>query len=233
MATTSARQLTTHANILLPGVYAWAATVVVPTWTPGSPVLARGTAVGALALLLVGPFLAAARPRLGRGVGVLGFVAASLLTWALCPLALAIDRLDPVQACLGGLGWTLFAFGWGAVRDVATVPEDDPNVVRGTPLRARGALPTGAFVVFVASLLGAAAPLVVAWRVTRPSHALLAHAAAVLCAVAVVSVGIEVAVARTGSRTERLPGQRMRLAARPLVVLALLLALGVIWRLLG
>ena len=62
-----------------------------------------------------------------------------------------------------------------------------------------------------------------AWRVTRPAHALLAHAVATLCAVAMVSGGIEVAVARGEKRKERTPNQRMRSAVRPFTVLLLLL----------
>jgi hypothetical protein len=231
-ASSSARFLTTRANILLPGLYAWVATVVVPAFARESSGVARLTAVLALAVLVTGPFLASIHPRVGRGVGVFGFAGLALITWALCPLAVAIDRIDPIEACLGGVGWMLFAFGWGAVRDVGTIPEDDPHVVSGTPLRARDTLPTGALLVFVASLLGAGAPLAMAWRVARPQHALLAHAVAVLCAVAMVTVGIEVAVARTERRVERAPGQRMRTAARPLTVLVILVAAGVIWWLL-
>ena len=231
-ASSSARHLATQANILLPGLYAWVATIVVPAFSRESSGVARLTAVLAFALLVTGPFLAGVHPRVGRGVGVLGFVGLALITWALCPLAIAIDRVDPVEAALGGLGWMLFAFGWGAVRDAGSVPEDDPHAVVGTPLKPRGALPTGALLVFVASLLGAGAPLAMAWRVARPQHALLAHAVAALCAVAMVTVGIEVAVARTEKRVERASVQRLRSAVRPLTALALVVAVGALWWLL-
>ena len=231
-APSSAWRVTPQANIVLPGLYAWVATVLFPAFSPESPRVARLASVLALAALVAGPFLATKRPRLGRGVGVVGFAVLALATWAFCPAALSIDRIDPVQACLGAVGWTFFAFGWGAVRDVGLVPEDDPRALGGAPLRARGALPVGAVLVFVVAVLAAVAPLVAAWRVVRPPHAILGHAVATLCAIATITVGVEVAVARTEKRAERSPGQRMRSAARPLAALFVVLAAGVIWSLL-
>ena len=231
-ASSSARRVTTQANIVLPGLYAWVATVLFPAFSPESPGVARLASVLALGALVAGPFLAMARPRLGRGLGVIGFAGLALATWALCPVALSIDRIDPVQACLGAVGWTFFAFGWGAARDVGSVPEDDPHVLGGAPLRARGALPVGAVLVFVVSVLAAVAPLVAAWGVARPPHAQMGHAVATLCAIATVTVGVEVAVARTEKRVERSPGQRMRSAARSLAALLVVLVAGAIWSLL-
>jgi hypothetical protein len=80
-------------------------------------------------------------------------------------------------------------------------------------------------------LLGALAPMLAAWRVTRPTHALLAHAAAMLCAILVLSAGARLSVERGKWRAPP-PERRLQAATRPLAALALTLALGfTVWML--
>jgi hypothetical protein len=186
----------------------------------------------ALLALIAGPYLALSRPRLGRAVGVVGFVALCLLTWLLLGPFVDIDRLEPFQAALGGLGWVAFAFGWGTLRNLGSVPEEHPNVLGGAPLHARGELPRGALVVVSISVLGALVCLVLAWRVDRVEHALLAHGCAIACAIALLTNGAKIAIARSGDRTPRTPQRRLAAASRPLAGLIFLLATGVVWALL-
>ncbi len=208
------------------------ATVATPTLGRDAPSSARFSAFAALLALVAGPYLAIERPRLGRGVGVFLFVALCSVTWLLLGDQLAVDRLEPVQASLGGLGWAAFAFGWGSLRPLGVVPEDHPNVLGGTPLKPRGELPKGALWVLGSSIFGAVACLALAWRVARPDHALLAHASAVVCAIALLGAGAKIAVSRHPTPEPGPPRRRLEAASRSLVGLVVLLFLGVFWQVL-
>ncbi len=220
--------LLTRAHLLIPGVYAWLATVASPTLGPEAPPIAKLTAFCALVALVAGPYLAVDRPRLGRGVGVSLFVALCSVTWLLLADEISVDRLEPVQAALGGLGWAAFTFGWGSLRQLGAVPEDHPNVLAGAALTARASLPKGALLVLGLSILGAISCLALAWRVPTPDHALLAHAAAVACAIALLGGGAKVATLR-GPRQLQAPQRRIGAAQRWLVASGLLLLLGGFW----
>jgi hypothetical protein len=221
-----------RAHLLVPGGYAWLATVAAPAAARGAPVIARASAMLALIALIAGPYLALARPRLGRAVGVVGFVALCMLTWLLLGSFVDIDRLEPFQAALGGLGWVAFAFGWGTLRNLGSVPEEHPNVLEGAPLTARGELPRGALVVVTVSVLGALLCLTLAWRVERVEHALLAHGCAIGCAIALLTNGAKLAIVRSANTVERAPNRRFAAASRSLAGLMLLLATGAVWALL-
>lgn len=221
-------ELVRRANVLLPGVYAWAATVLYPASLRGGSVLARIAAGAALASLLSGVALARRRAVIGRALGLHAFVALCVLTWVLLGSLVSVDRLEPTKAALGALGWVLFAFGWGGSREPQHVPEDDPRALPGEPLEPRGKLPGGALPVLGIAITGAALPLLFAWRVTRSAHALFAHAVAIGCAVALVSAGAEIAVRRgkwapVEPQTRRLGG-----AAASLTLLAIVFVVGVI-----
>jgi hypothetical protein len=225
-------RLAGSANMLLPGGYAWLTTVALPAAQRGVPATARVAALAALAALVGGPLIALARPRLGRAIGVLGFVGLCTVTWGLLGPAIGIERLEPVRAVLGTVGWILFALGWGSVREVGSVPEDDPNALSGPPLPARSRLPPGSMAILAVGIAGSLPALYFAWRITRPDHALLGHAAAVLGAMALVAASARIAVDRAGYRTLGSPSQRVNSAARPLGALALLLGIGFVWLLL-
>jgi hypothetical protein len=223
-----AHQLTVRANMLLPGLYAWVTTVAYPTTARGAPDSARVTAFVALLALLAGPILVLDRPALGRILGIHAFVGFSLVTWVLLGALIGVDRLEPVRSALGGVGWTLFALGWGTVRRAGSVPEEDPHVLLGPPLVARSRLPRSALIVLVVSLVGTLLPLSLAWRVVRPEHALLAHAAALLAALAILNSGANVGLRLGQARSSGSSRQRLAAATRPLGLLLLMLALGLL-----
>lgn len=224
-------RLVHHANVLLPGLYAWVSTVAYPATQKGAAGLARVLAFSALVALVAGPLVAVDRPRLGRAIGVLGFVGLSVITWILLGPVIHVQRLDPLRASLGAVGWALFAFGWGELRQLGSVPEDDPNVIPGPSLPARSALPRGAYPVLVLGVIGAVIPLFLAWRELRPRHALFAHAASVVWAVALITSAARLALDRGRLERERSTPARSRLssATRPLALLTLALALGLLW----
>jgi hypothetical protein len=228
--TERALALPARSNMLLPGLLAWISTVAGPAFERGVGAGPRVFAALALAAMVAGPLLSGARPRVGRAVGIHGTVAACLVTWLWLGPRVSVQHLEPVRAAIGAVAWVLFAFGWGAVRGRG-VPEDDPRAILGDPLPARSRLPRGATAVFAVGLLGAAATLFAAWRVGRPSHALLAHAVAIVCAVALVSGAATVAVDRQGWRPVTPPAARLGAAVRPLTVLAAALVLRLAWAL--
>jgi hypothetical protein len=226
------RQLIVRTNMLLPGLYAWVSTVASPVAVRGAPGLARVTAILALIALVAGPLVALDRPRLGRVIGVYTFVALSLVTWLVGDTLIGVQRLEPVRAALGAVGWALFAFGWGTVRTVGSVPEEDPHALSGPPLPARSQLPRGTLVVFAIGLVGSLFPVLLAWRVERPGHALFAHAAALACAIAIVTCAAKIAIARGSWQPLTPPRARLVAATRPLALVSVLLAGGMVWALL-
>jgi hypothetical protein len=219
-------------NVLLPGVYAWGATVAAPALVSG--LWALLAAASALLALLLGVGIHPVAPRLGRGLGILAFTGLSMLTWALARPALALDRLDPIRACLGGFGWTLTAIGWGslagpvpsAVAESATAPSADLLPRKRLPL-VRNVLVLGV------ALAGAFAATGTAWTVERQEPSLLAHAAAGLAALGLVTVGGIVVAERRQGRPPLEPRARLRGAAGGLVLLALGLLGGLLWALLA
>jgi hypothetical protein len=224
----AATELVRRANVLLPGVYAWAATVLYPASLHGASVFARTAAGAALAALVTGVAIGRKRPAAGRALGLHAFVALCTLSWILLGTLVAVDRLEPTKAALGALGWVLFAFGWGGSREPEHVPEDDPRALPGDPLSPRGKAPGGAVLVLSLAIAGAALPILLAWRVTRPSHALFAHAVAVVCAVALVSSGAEIAVRRGKWSPVEPQVRRLGNAAASLTILAIVVVVGAI-----
>jgi hypothetical protein len=212
---------------VLPGLYAWALTVLAPAAARSAPTGARVMAALALLLLIAGPLLHLRRAALGRALGIHGFVGASVLCWVLLDGFAGVQRLDPVRAALGAVGWALFAVGWGRMRETGSVPEKDPHVVAGPALPPRGALPRWANAAFAVALVGAIAPPLLAWRVARADHAVFAHAAAVAGSMALLTVGARVATERQAWQP---PDPRYRLAAATpaLVTLAVTLGFGVL-----
>ena len=226
-----AQLLAAPANILVPGLYAWATTVAAPAFSDRGSLASRLAAGAAAGALLVGPLLVQHHPRAGRAVGILVFGALCVASWALGGRALGVTEVDPIRAALGALGWALFAFGWGAVRLPMPVSDQDvESSADGRPLLPRGALPPAARLIFAVSLIGGVAPMLVAWRVARPEQGLLGHAVATLCAIAMVTAGAHIALERPARRVFLGPRNRVVRAARPLVLVMLLVAVGVLWR---
>jgi len=225
----SARALRERANTVLPGLYAWVTTVASPASQHGASGLARFCAVSALAALIAAPLFIATRPSLARAFGIFGFVGLSLATWVLLGPLLTQSRTDPLLAALGGLGFLLYALGWGSLRRRGVVPEDAPNVIVGPPLQPRTRPAAAVPVVFGVIVVCALVPLLLAFRVVEPERALFAHAGAVLCAILTISVGSRVALSVGQRRTLPAATERLNAAAVPLALLALAFGLGFLW----
>ena len=233
-----ARHVALGANVLVPGLYAWLTTVAVPAARAGASAGARAAAYAALRalwrivrtiLLVVGVLLVFERPGWARGVGVVGFVGLCLLSWILLGSGIDLGRIHPVRACCGGVGWALYAVGWGSVHPARCTAPSGPPVPSGSRLAARGRLPGGAAVVLGIGVVGALLPWLWAWRVARPVHAVLAHGVALLVAVVLVSAAAHIALERGRRLPAGRPRSRLRAAAGPLSAVALLLAAGLTW----
>lgn len=211
---------------LLPGLYAWLSTVMFPAFRSGWP--ARAMALAALLLLVAGTVMGTRVERVGRALGVWGFLTACIATWLLAADQLAVERLDTVRAASGAIGWALFAFGWGNVRAPGAVPEEDPRAIAGAPLERRGEMPPGAAGVAAVGVLGALAVVLSAWRVRREDHALFAHAVAFVAAVALVSAAAHIAVER-GKGVVAPSGRSLAAASLPLTLAIMLLVIGMMW----
>jgi hypothetical protein len=225
------RPLFGHANMLLPGLYAWALTVAAPAHAPSAPSSARVIAWVAPWPLLLGFVLAPRWPRVARLLGINLFVGLCLLTWVLAGAAISAERVEPVESALGGFGWVLFALGWGAAREPGRVPEEDPRVLPGTALASRGALPRGSRLLLAVALVAALVPLALAWTSHRAAHALLGQAVALLAALALVQAGALISTERGRPLPVVASPARLRSASSPLLLLGCTLLLGLVWAL--
>lgn len=219
--------LVAQANLLLPGLYAWSVTVAIPVRRePASP-LAHGFAAAALVALL-GSVLGLRRDlRVARGFGIFGVPGLSLATWVV--LSLSVVRRpwwDPLLGWLGGLGWVLYALGWGTACQARDQTDSGATVQRALP--ARGRLPWGAAPVLAVGVTGGLAALGFGWASVSRAHGLLAQAVALLSAVALTQVAALVAVRLGTASDSARPAVRIRAAAGPLLVLGLLLLVGLL-----
>jgi hypothetical protein len=220
--------LAERARVLVPGLYAWLLTVAHPAAQPGAPFAARAGAFAALVTLAAAPFFVRDRIAIARVLGIYGFVGLSVLTWSLLESELAVERIDRLRACVGALGWLVYAFGWGSVR-AAGVPEDDPHVVSGARLVPRSRLPRASVPVAVFAVLAAVCIEALAFRVDRREPAVFAHAVAVALALLVLGTGSRIALAQ-GTRLDLASGTaRLNGVAVPGALLAVLLGVGLIW----
>ncbi|MDX2050832.1 MAG: hypothetical protein SFV15_00480 [Polyangiaceae bacterium] len=217
-----------RANLLLPGLYAWVSTVGYPAFA-GSGWLARSLSFVSVLSLLGGAWFLRSQPLLGRVLGVYCFLGGAVATWVAIGPGLALLTGAPVRAAVGGLGWLLFALGWGYLRQRGNVPERDPRAIAGEPLLPRAQLSPVTSVVFAVSLAGSLGILALAWRVERPAQALLAHAVAAAGVVWLMSASARVSTSLGESRSFPSARRRMNLAARPLSALILAFAFGTVW----
>lgn len=226
------RPFALRANVLLPGLYAWATTLAVPVTLPRAPGTARVAAILSLAALVLGPLLFPARPLLGRIVGIHAFLALSVGTWSFLARAGLPLGGEPLHATFGALGWMLYAFGWGELRGPGTIPEEDPRAVPGPPLPPRGELPRSVGVVFAFGIAGALSLVYLGFRITRPSHAVMGQAVALIAGLFLVGGAARVALER-GPRPLPGQGERVSAAATVIALLLMLLGLGALFTLLG
>jgi hypothetical protein len=218
-----------QANMLLPGLYAWALTVAAPAHALSAPSSARVTAWMAPGALLSGVVLAPRWPRVARVLGINVFVGLCLLTWVLAGASISAERVEPLESALGGFGWVLFALGWGTVREPGRVPEEDPRVLSGPALPSRGALPRGSSLLLAVALVAALVPLALAWTAHRAAHALLGQAVALLAALALVQSGALLGTERGRPLPVVAAPARLRSASSPLLLLGCTLLLGLAW----
>lgn len=192
------RETRALAAVLLPGLYAWGATVAWPAFTSrGASLPARVGALAAAVALILGLGLARRYPVLGRAVGVLGCLGCSAVSWGALGNVLRVPLLDPVRAALGALAWGLFALGWGAFPGPLTTPQGEPAAAARLP--SRGQLPLATRLGFGLLVCVAVALPLLAWRVERPGVALLAQAVALATSVALLNVGTRVLALRPNS----------------------------------
>jgi len=193
------------AAVLLPGLYAWGATVAWPTFSHRAATLpARAGAVAALLALFSGLALARSHPVSGRAIGVLGCLGCSAVAWGALGNALRSPELDPVRAALGALAWGLFALGWGGF-PARLPPVDELESAALGRLQPRGLLPLPTRLAFVALVFFALSLPLLAWRVERPGVALLAQALALAGSVSLLNVGPRILLARPNSTHRAAP----------------------------
>jgi hypothetical protein len=222
------RQLFSDVSRVVPGLYAWLATVLMPVLPRAASVPARSFAALAFAVLLGSFVLSGRRPRLARLLGVYAFAAACFGVWAFLGPLLRSDQLDPVRGALGVVGFLLHALAWGAA---PRGPEADSldNLMPGAPLAPRHTPVRGTALILGAGILVGLVPVAMAFGVERQSASLLAHSAALGAAVLVVGASAEVAL-RVG-KPWHFPPARVRAARAvwPLGGLTFALGVGLIW----
>jgi hypothetical protein len=193
--------------------------------------VSRAAALGALIALVLGPLVAGRSPRVGRILGIHGFLGLSLVAWILLARAGVSLAPEPLRGALGALGFMLYAFGWGELR-ASGAPEDDPHAIPGEVLAPRVALSRAPMLVLGLAASGAVAVQAVAFWISRPAHAVMGHGLAVAAALFVVGAGVSVALSRAPRRFPP-ASDRLRAAVRPLSLLLIVLGLGLLWRVLG
>jgi hypothetical protein len=202
------------------GVFAWGVTVFPFAFGRGGRAAAMLLAVAALA---AAPLVFPKRRRLGRHVGISTFLGLVVATWLLVPGGLDVSRIDLVLAVTGSVSWMAYAFSWGEPWKFR--PDVKADDMSGA-LRARAELPPVAVPIATLGVVGAAALLVLAFRVRDSSRALLAQVVAIGLGVALVTVAADLAILRGKKRasTTDLP----RSAVRSLLLLAGFALLGAV-----
>lgn len=222
------RLLFSEVSRVVPGLYGWLATVLLPVAQSGAPLLSRLAALAAVVALGGSFVVSATRPRLARWLGVYTFVLGCFLAWAALGARLRSDQVDAVRSALGAVGFLLHALAWGAPPKNPDADDLD-NLVPGQPLQARHQpVRAGVFVLGLGIAIGIA-PLVAAFRVERPGASLLAQAMALGCGIVVIGASTDVAL-RIG-KPHTFAGWRARStrAVWPLGILTLAFAIGLVW----
>jgi hypothetical protein len=213
-------------DLLAPGLYAWGLTVAWPATMRLVPLQARIFALVALVALVAGAGLAFVAPRLGRVVAIWFFLGACIASWAKVEPSLFLARLDPLQGLLGSFGWALFALSWARQDKSTPLATTEANP---TPAP-RQTMPRELTVLVMLAWAAAALPIVLAWWVKGFERALVAQTIGLATAVALLTLGAELADTAGGgpparsSLTLRLSG-----AAPALLALGILAALGAAW----
>lgn len=210
---------------LLAAVVAWSATVAPAVLSRSAPRSSVLIAFLALVSGLAGPILRPTRPRLARHIGLTLFFILVTGTWLLASAALEPLRLDPLRASIGAVAWGAFALSWREPWEIEPAAPEAPDP-GASLLQARSALPRGAVAIMTIGVVSALVFLVLAWNVRDGDRALVAHAIAVACAVAIIAVAGAAAVDR-GKRSSRTNRRVTSTAGRSLLLLFTFVAAGI------
>jgi len=202
--------------------FAWLVTILPVAYSRAGTGALKLIAFLALGSALAGPLLVPTRPRLGRHLGISGFLVAAGIVWTAGSAALEPTRLDSLRGGIGAVAWGVYAFSWGEPWRFGA-PSAEPG---GALLRARAALPPLAVPIAGIGIVAGLLLLGGAWWLRDGTRALIGHAAAVGMATALVTVAASVAIDR-GKRGSAQSAIGPR-AARALMLLALVAVLGVV-----
>lgn len=238
------------AQASVPGLYAWAVTVMPAGWSRGAPFVAKAAAiVGVLALVtaplveslgarsaadeanaptsLLGRVRSWSSPTWARAWSVWGFVLSSALVWALSPAALSSARFDGIRGALGMVGWALFAFA-SAGPALRSDPDAAKQIVRSTSLKPRSSIPRGDGLYIAMGCILAFGLQAVGWGVSTPERAVLVRLVTVVCGIAILGGTTSIALARHNKRIAASSRRRFRRAGPWLVALAAIGVAGVV-----
>jgi hypothetical protein len=208
---------------------AWAITVAPLAASSRASVIGRILAALAILPGIAGPQLIARNNRMARHLGITTFLICVAAAWAWASNDRLLATVDLFRALLGVLAWGVFAVAWSHPWSVADVdlgkaPEGDTS-----GLKPRRRPPAFAVGVAALGVVGAFGCLTLGWGIDDPNRAVLAQAAAVGCAIALITSASTVAVIagrdRSRERRPKLPINRR--VVNSLVVMVLLLALAV------
>lgn len=215
-------------QVLVPGIYAWAVTVV-PAATERPHTGSMAAAFLAFALLVAGAFLAKERPTLGYALGIWGFLIACLITWLISMPSLQVERLDPWRAGAGSIGWILYTLGWGTPWRIGRHPEDDPRAQLNPKLDPRSPPRLRTALSVATGTIGALTCLLLAWRIAESDRAMLLHGAALACAVGIINTSASVGLAQGKRRAQFSPRQRITFAFPWFMAVIALVVIAAAW----
>lgn len=217
------------AQLLVPGMYAWAVTVL--------PVVLQGQTIGvwisgiAAPVLIIcgGVALVRTHRKLGYILGIWGFVGACTTSWLQGAWLLEVQRIDFWRAASGSIGWVLFALGWSVPWKIGSHPEDNARARIFPVLKPHRPLSKIPALAALIATTGSLTCLMLAWRASDSSRALLVHGIAIVCAVSMLYATAIVGVLQGNRRRPETAKARAGFALPWLFALALLAIVAVIW----
>ncbi|MBK8254622.1 MAG: hypothetical protein IPK82_18380 [Polyangiaceae bacterium] len=176
---------------MIAALLAWSITVAPAAFARGSAGAARVFAVVALLFGLAGPLFLSERRRIGRHIGITGFVVFAALTWGFSLPALHPMRLSPFRAAIGTLAWAIFALSWREVWPTPNAPRE--GEAQAAPLPPRSSLPFMSVPILTVSILATLALVLIAFRTREPERGLVAQAVTVAVGAALITAASSIA----------------------------------------
>jgi hypothetical protein len=205
---------------VVPGVYAWAVTVVPAAWSRASNI---GVQIAAL-LALVALLQTLRKPAEGTvrtsSVGVWVFVLACTVVWVCVPSALAPAHLHPARGVAGMLGWGVFAFAAAAPALGASRsgPAPEGGLKPRLPIARGDAIYVGAAIALAAALQA------VGWSITVPERAVLVRIVTLASGIAIIGAATTLTTSRHAAPVDL--RRALRSALPMLLCIALLVLTG-------